>query len=418
MVDLPPPVEELNEYGKFAFLNEMYTMASYILANNSDQNQNTFIKFALEAIESERTNLRDIFNQPYQRPQEKTVVALLMRCAELYLQEGQWFNISNVELQLVDKGNEPFMDKIRYSFKNNDYSDRFVLEEPIIKLTFARFKMMTYFEEMQHATYTGPDPDAHDPLSTFIIPAKPIPTDAELYNQSVFIKGFDSPDDLFLTDDEYLQMREEYVWAAFRGFQVVGSFFTLAYFVVMVLFGIKALIRENHVVMNEKAMFTTSLAVGYGILMLLLELLSFRLCFFACCRPKCHMCCIYPGIAMYFIQYGASWVASALMMCSLFLYSRSSSDIINILILQHTLATILPIFFTPCIFKWNRRVERKFKWVRIGFFRSCWWVFVQIIFCLLFTPGIHGIQFIISTGLKNHPKVSTSWKKRKNVLTP
>ena len=109
---------------------------------------------------------------------------------------------------------------------------------------------------------------------------------------------------------------------------------------------------------------------------------------------------------MYFIQYFASWIAGIIMMLSLFLYHRSSSNVVCIMIMQHMLSIIIPIFFCPCIFKWHKRVDRKFKWVRLSFFQSCWWIFVQVIFCLLFTPGINGIQFIISTALKNSPRIS------------
>ena len=415
MVDLPPPIDELNEYGRFAFLNEMFSMASFIMNHISDQEKNSYLKFALSAIEAERTNLRDLFKNPYQRPEAENVLALILRCAELYLQEGQWYNLCNAELQLIEKDKIKIknVEGIKYCFQNTEFANRYVLELPIIELTFARYHMINYFEKMQEENYKGPDPDEHDPLSTVEIPIKEMPNDAELYNTSEFIDSFNPADSLFTDDDEYLKIREQYVWAAFRSFQVVGSLFTLIWYALFVIFGVLALVHENTVSMDEKAMVTSSISTGYGILMIVCELLSLRLCFCASCRPKEHIDCIYPGITMYFIQYGASWIASVLMMLSLFLYSRSSSNAINVMILQHTLAVIVPIFFNICFFKWHKRVDRKFKWIRVGFFKSCSWIAVQIIFCLILTPGIHGIQFIISTGLKNVPKISTTREKKK-----
>ena len=115
MVDLPPPIDELNEYGRFAFLNEMFSMASFIMNHISDQEKNSYLKFALSAIEAERTNLRDLFKNPYQRPEAENVLALILRCAELYLQEGQWYNLCNAELQLIEK------DKIKIKVKGYDH---------------------------------------------------------------------------------------------------------------------------------------------------------------------------------------------------------------------------------------------------------------------------------------------------------
>lgn len=402
MVDLPPPVEELNEYGKFAFLNEMYAMATQISNSITDSTINSYIQFALEAIEIEKTNMRNLFSFAYQRPSVENVADLILRCSELYLQDGQWFNISNAELQLVDKGNEPFFDRIRNCFKNLGLTNKYIMEKPIIELTFARFKMMNYFEDMQKASYKGADQIEHDPISTFEIPRKELPTDAILYNESQFSKDFRSPDNFILTDDEYLNKREEFAWAAFKSFQVVGSIFTIIWYSVFIGLSIKSMKSD----FEEKAMFTSGLVAGYGILMLSCEVLSLRIFFCRCLRPKVHICCIYPGIAMYFIQYFASWIAGIIMMLSLFLYHRSSSNVVCIMIMQHMLSIIIPIFFCPCIFKWHKRVDRKFKWVRLSFFQSCWWIFVQVIFCLLFTPGINGIQFIISTALKNSPRIS------------
>lgn len=409
MVDLPPPLEELNEYGKFAFLNEMFVMASQISLNVTDSTINTYIKFAIEAIEAEKSNMRNLFSSSYQRPSVKNVAALVLRCSELYLQDGQWFNISNAELQLVDKGNEPFFDSIRYCFKNLGLTDRYVMEKPIIELTFARFKMMSYFEDMQKANYKGADQNEHDLLSTFEVPRKEIPTDAILYNESYFLKNFHSPDDFLLTDEEYLQKREEFAWAAFRSFQIVGSFFTLAWYSVFVGFSIKTMTTDY----DEKALFTSGIVSGYGIFMLFCELISLRIFLCGCFRPKIHICCIYPGIAMHFIQYFASWIAGIIMILALFFYHKPSSNIVCVMIMQHMLSVIVPLFFCPCFFKWHKRVDRKFKWISLKFFQSCWWIFVQVIFCLLFTPGINGVQFIISTSLKNRPRIST--KKRLNL---
>lgn len=409
MVDLPPPVEELNEYGRFAFLNEMFVMATEISSKIADSTINTYIKFALEAIEAEKSNMRNLFSNPYQRPSIKNVADLVLRCSELYLQDGQWFNISNAELRLVDKANEPFFDRIRDCFKNLGLTNKYILEKPIIELTFARFKMMNYFEDMQKANYKGDGKNDHDLLSEIQIPRKEIPTDAVLYNESCFLKNFRAPDDFLLSDEDYLQKREEFAFAAFRSFQIVGSFFTLIWYSIFIGFSINSMLTDS----EEKALFTSGVVSGYGIFMIFCELISLRIFFCGIFRPKIHICCIYPGIAMYFIQYFAGWIAGIIMVILLFLYKRPSSDVVCVMILQHILSLIVPIFFYPCFFKWHKRVDRKFRWIRLKFFQSCWWIFVKIIFCLLFTPGINGVQFILSTALKNHPKIS---KKKKLVL--
>lgn len=408
MVDLLPPIEELIDYGKYAFLTEMHSIASHIVSSIDDTQTKTYINLAIQIIERERTNMRSLFSMPYERPYSNDVITFILRCAVFYLQNGLWYDISNAEFHGMDL-NENDKEHLKNCFYSIDsFNNLYVLEKPIIELTNLRLQMMTYFDDMQNSYSKDPEIAERDPLFEITIEHNTIEkiNDSVLYNEAELISPSKSMNNLFLSDEDYLSIRENQAWAAFKSFQVAGSIFTLIWFSILVGFGVSNVIHEANASNDQKSLLTTGVCIGYGIMMLLSELLSFRICFVWICRPQNHICCIYPGITLYGIQYFASWIGGICMILCLFLYRKSTSDVVNFLILQHMLSVIVPLFFICCFFTKHKRVNRKFKWVRVGFFKSCCWVFVRILFCLLFTPGIHGVQYIISTAIRNKPRIT------------
>jgi hypothetical protein len=108
------------------------------------------------------------------------------------------------------------------------------------------------------------------------------------------------------------------------------------------------------------------------------------------------------------VQYVTAWIAGVGLIISAIAESDFALNLHSLLIVQHAISIISPIFFQPCFFKWDRRVDREFKWIRIEFFQSCWWKIVQIVFCLLLTPGILGVQAIMTATLRNKPRIGSS----------
>jgi hypothetical protein len=89
-------------------------------------------------------------------------------------------------------------------------------------------------------------------------------------------------------------------------------------------------------------------------------------------------------------------LASVALIFSVFLGKKIITNVIPILILQHVISMIAPgsitLLFQPCFFKWNQRVDQKFKWIRVHFFRSFWWKGIQTIFCIALTSRIVSAQ--------------------------
>jgi hypothetical protein len=94
-------VKELNDYGRFSFVHEMQTMAVQIfpwIAEISSLAPRA--KVALQLLEGELHELKSSFSAPYQRPPSEHSVALLLRCAELYLDVGIWFDLCHGETRM------------------------------------------------------------------------------------------------------------------------------------------------------------------------------------------------------------------------------------------------------------------------------------------------------------------------------
>ena len=400
MVDLPPNTADLNEYARFAFLNEMHTIASQILSIVSgDRPLATLISAAIEAMDSERASMRDLFTGPYERPASRQCVALLLRCAELYLEYGAWYDISRAEVRLIESGNGDNLKSIRNSFHKSGVTDRYSIESAVIELTITRLEMMKFFEFKQNELFKGIPSDEHDPLSNIELPSFQELNEAEKCSISSIPDDITSPTSLLVDDREYLDLRETCAWAAFREFRTVGSVFVILWFAIFT-----GLLVASLLMIHERYVVTECVSIGYSLCMLLFELISFRLCFGTCVKPK-EPNCLYPGYELYFIQYTASWIGGIAMLVSIFVFGQCQQPGATIMILQHMVSVVLPIFFQCCFFTWHTRVERTFKWVRVGFFKSCGWKFVQALFCLLFTPGILGVQTIISSALRNRPSV-------------
>ena len=400
MVDLPPNTADLNEYARFAFLNDMHTIATQILSIVSgDKPLASLISAAIEAMDSERASMRDMFTGPYERPSSRQCVALLLRCAELYLEYGAWYDISRAEVRLIESGNGDNLKSIRNAFHKSGVTDRYSIESAVIELTITRLEMMKFFDFKQNELFKGIPSDEHDPLSNIDIPLLNELNEAEKCAAATIPEDLNSPVSLLVDDKEYLDLREKCAWAAFREFRVVGSVFVILWFAIFI-----GLLVASLLLVHKPQPLTECIAIGYAVCMLLFELISFRLCFGTCVKTD-DPNCLYPGYELYYIQYVASWFGGVAMIVSLFVWGPCQQLGASVMILQHMVAVIMPIFFQCCFFTWHTRVERKFKWVRVGFFKSCGWKFVQALFCILFTPGILGVQAIISTALRNRPSV-------------
>lgn len=93
MVNLPPDIEELNTYARFVFLHEMHLIAIQILVAVEEEFVNyQLMKLAVQAIECERNLIQNYFTVGYVKPQDESVLALIQRCAEIYLSNGIGIN--------------------------------------------------------------------------------------------------------------------------------------------------------------------------------------------------------------------------------------------------------------------------------------------------------------------------------------
>lgn len=405
MVDLPPSIDELNEYGKFSYLNEMHTMASKMAQCFTDNaTLSKLLKLAVDCIEDERGSMRELFKDTYQRPQSKKAVALVLRCSELYLDLGYWFQLTHADLRLKEKGeSDEVIESVKTCFRDTNLTDRYSISSPIIELTLTRLEMMTFFETRQKESYKGISVMPDDPLSNFVVKTPDPPDEAELMNNSKIPDDELPPSSLLINDEEYLEKRETYVWSVYRSFRPLGSLFCLLWYIIFSAMSIQAITVEYRPFPAVSIM-----SAGLGLALLCAEIASLRVCLIACFKPKSSINCIYPGIDLYYIQYFASCIGSLAIVIALIIDKKSVQMGVNVMAIQMLISVIVPFFFWPCFFSKIKRVERKFKWVRAGFFTSCWWMVVKIVFCIIFTPGIHGVQVLIASALRNKPSTTIS----------
>ena len=415
MVELPPAVDELNEFGRFAFLNEMHTMASQIMVYvKGDEKLSEQVKLAIDAIEGERKHLRESFTDGYSRPDSKTVVALIMRCAELYLQTGIWYDMSRAQIRLagkVDPDSELLVD-LKECFASPDLTERYVISSPIIELTLTRIEMIKFFEAEQYETYKGPEPGEHDPLSQYTMPYDQSDDEVQRFNNSTIQEQYHDLDNFVCDDNEYLEARENSVWAILRSLRTAGSVATIIYYLIFFTISI-----YDATVTYVPISASVGACIGTALFNLLFELVSLRSCMPACCKPQKEIEILYPGLDNYIVQYIGNWAATIFMAITIWI----DWDIIKIemivIICHHCVALIWPIITQCLFFKYNQRVERKFKWIRVSFFDSCWWTFYKVISCILFTPSVSGIHTILYSLLKNKPSV-TKMKEPRLLVAP
>lgn len=404
MVELPPAPEELNEFGKLVFLNEMHTMASQILQYvKGDDKLTKLIQYALDCIEGERKLLKASFTGSYIRPESKNILSLILRCAELYLQTGIWFDMSRASIRLagMEQGNENFMEDVKLCFASPDLTERYVISSPIIELTLTRIEMIKFFEAEQIELYKGPEPGEHDHLANFKFPSEDTDDSADRFNEAEFNEDYVNLEKMIIDDDEYLVNRENMSWAILRKIRVIGSICCMLYYIVFL--GITAYIAT---ITYRYRDLPICACVGTSMLMLIIEVVSLRTCLVACCRPKSPIECIYPGLELYVTQYVAAIVLSIVMVVIMVLNLKETHLVLMIIIIHHAASMIWPLI-TQCFFtKKHKRVERKFRWIRIKFFNSCWWMFYRIVSFILFTPSIYGIETIFFAQLKNSPSTT------------
>ena len=412
MVELPPAVEELNEFGKFVFLNEMHTMASQIMVYvKGDERLSKQVKLAIDAIEGERKHLRDEFTDGYIRPDSKNVVALIMRCAELYLQTGIWYDLSRANIRLADKTDQgDLLDDIKECFASPDLTERYVISSPIIELTLTRIEMIKFFENEQYENYKGPPIYEQDPLSQFKLPYSDSDDEVDRFNNTKLDKNYADLDNLVCDDNDYLEARENMSWSILRDIRVVGSIATIIYYLIFL--GVAIYYLTESIIPIP---YTLCACAGASGMMLIIEIASLRSCLAGCCMPDKDIDCIYPGLDLYVVEYIAAWIASIVMILLFVLEIDDYQLAIGIIIAHHTFSLIWPLI-TQCFFsKKNWRVGRKFKWPRVGFFASCWWGFYRVISFIFFTPSISGIQTILYSMLKNSPSV-TKMKEQAQII--
>ncbi|EAY13781.1 hypothetical protein TVAG_467960 [Trichomonas vaginalis G3] len=404
MVELPPAPEELNEFGKLVFLNEMHTMASQIMQYvKGDDKLTKLIQYALDCIEGERKLLKASFTGNYIRPESKNILSLILRCSELYLQTGIWFDMSraNIRLAGLESGNDTFMEDVKLCFASPDLTERYVISGPIIELTLTRIEMIKFFEAEQIELYKGPEPGEHDHLADFKFPSEDTDDSADRFNEAELNEEFVNLDKMVIDDDSYLENREYMSWAILRNIRVIGSICCIIYYIIFL-----AITIYIGTTLHVTRSLPICACAGTGGLMLIIEIISLRTCLVACCRPKNPIDCIYPGLELYVTQYIAAITLSIIMIVVMCLNLKTKNIVLMVITIHHAASVIWPLI-TQCFFtKKHKRVERKFKWIRIKFFNSCWWMVYRLISFILFTPSVYGIETIFFAQLKNSPTVT------------
>ncbi|EAY15371.1 hypothetical protein TVAG_224470 [Trichomonas vaginalis G3] len=404
MVELPPNPKDLNEYGKFAFLNEMHTMASQIVQYVKGDDQATaLINSAIEAIEGERQTLRGSFRGNYTRPESKNVISLIMRCSELYLQSGIWYDMcrANIRLAADAKENENFLDDVRNCFNSPDLTERYVISSPIIELTLTRIEMMKFFESEQIELYKGPEPGQHEHLTNFEFSSDDSDDSADRFNKAEIDERYVDLDKLVLDDHDYLLARENQAWAVLREIRFLGSLACLIYYIIHI-----ALIAYVCAVTRRRKSFSVCANLGTAIIMFMIEVVSLRTCLIACCRPDNPIECIYPGLELYVTEYVTAIFASIIMAIGCIVDREHLHTILLVLTIHHWVSLIWPLCTQFIFTKTYHRVERKFRWIRIKFFTTKWWTVYRVVSFILFTPSVPGIETILFSKLRNMPTVT------------
>jgi hypothetical protein len=402
MVDIPPSIEELNEYARFSFLNEMHEIAAQILnCIIDDRITTTRLKLGLELIEEERASMRELFTNGYSRPKSKRVVTLILRCAELYLDLGLWFDLCHGELRLREKHCDDQIDTLTEVFHETSLLDRYSISSPIIELTLTRIEMMSFFQKINAESICDAPINAVDPLSHFQLDGIGDIEPACFLMNTAEVPDATGLDNLNIGDTEYLRRRERYAWAYYRELRPVGSVFSLIYYAIFAIVAILDLTQSD-----SSIPVAASIATGFTTFIFASELISLRVCQIRSCRPTEPIPYLYPGVEFYFIQYTVAWMGSIAIWVALVLEEFESGDGLIVLAIQHVAALLAPWLAYPCLMTWHRRGERFFRWVRVGFFQSCWWTFVRVLFFLLLTPGVFGIQIIIASDIRNKAKVA------------
>jgi hypothetical protein len=400
MVNLPPSLEELSEFAQLAFVHEMHSLAAQILGSVLEpQELVDKIDIAVQVIEAERGEMCERFQDtPYQRPDSKHVTELILRCAELYLDRGTWFEICHGNLRIREKNIECLCDEIKGIFHSTGLTDRFPISSPIIELTLTRLEMMTFFKESDTRASTHTLFEV-DPLSSYRITGlQPALSDAELMNQAEIPEH--ELDALMISDEEYLQKREEFTWAVYRDFRCPSSIFCAIYLCILSALALNALIHSTREYPVAEALF-----VGYCMSMLIVELVSFRMCFIACLRPKVTIRFLYPGIEYSVIQLMAAIIGTLGIAISIPCDKFQCTPMIMAFCLHHIVSLLAGLLCIPCFFRSHARVEREFTWIRVEFFNSCAWKLVKVIYFLLFTPGVYVVQMLIAYRLRNRPAI-------------
>jgi hypothetical protein len=404
MVDLPPSLEDLNDYARFSFVHEMHTMAAQVapwIGDNSSLSGR--IKIALVLLEEELHELQHAFATPYVRPPSEHSVALILRCAELYLDVGTWFTICHGDTRLRGKDTDASKDEIRTVFHDAEVTNRFVIQSPIIELTLTRFELMSFFKTQNELFATEPTLYEIDPGNDYhLTGVSPFPCEASLMNSAEFNTEEREIESVLLSDEEYLQKREEVAWAVYRDFRWLGSIFCVLYFFIFTVIAFDELINSG-----REYPLAAAVATGYCLLMLLAEIGSIRICHIACLRPQNTIPFFYPGIEFYLIQYAAVWIGAIIVLIAVFADFDKAGTGLILFAFHQIIAIIAPLFCCLCFFRKHKRVDREFRWIRTGFFDSAAWIVVKVIFLVFLTPGVYGIQMLLANNLRNHAKVSS-----------
>jgi hypothetical protein len=401
MVNLPPSLDELNEFARLAFVHEMHSLAAQILDYVLEPPELVEkIDIAVQVIEAEWNEVRDRFQDTaYQRPDSKHVTDLILRCAELYLDRGMWFDLCHANLRIREKNIECSREEIKGIFHSTGLTDRFAISSPIIELTLTRLEMMAFFNEADDGTNDHMLYEI-DPLSSYhLTSVKPLLSAVELMNRAEVPEH--DLDALMISDEDYLEKREEFTWSVYRDLRFPGSVFCSVYFIILAALTLNELVHSSREFPIPEALF-----LGYSGAMLLVELFSFRICLIACCRPNTTIPCIYPGVDYYIVQLMAELIGTVGVTISIPCDKFESSVMIMGFCLHQIVSLLAALLCIPCFFKSHARVERKFTWIRASFFNSPAWRLVQAIYFLLFTPGLYVMQMLIAYRIRNRPEVS------------
>jgi hypothetical protein len=400
MVDLPPSVDELDEFGKFAFVSEMHVMATQILSRVTDDAPlSSHLKTAIEIIESELHSMRNVLGVDYEPPESSRVASLILRCVELYLEHGLWFDLCHGEMRLHKTHNEDSMDQIRNVFREAEIGDRYLMSSSMIDLTLSRVEMMTFFHDRLEALTSTVYHFVVDPDSHYTISVESAETPADRLVHAAVSDSFDGPNSTILCDDDYLTQRENIAWVYYRNLRLVGSIACLIYYLLF-----SAVAFFHLITAERKIVIAESVAVGLGVFVVISEIASLRICHSGPCPPKASGI-LYPGVQFYLVQYLAASLGAVILIVAIGLDGSKCGLGVIVLGAHHALALIVPWCLWSCFVEKHRRGDRVFNWLRLSFFRSSKWLAVRIVFCVLLTPGVYGVQMIIAYGLRNRPSV-------------